>query len=109
MRPEESSALVERTDRRPSPGFARGVNVRYFPELQLGKHDRPSVHELVQLKSRNVQFSSIWTGDASLTLFEHPTLELADLRPARVAAGYRFSFAFTVDDVEPLRDLRVER
>ncbi len=89
-----------------SPGFARGINVRDFPELERGKHDRPAVHELVQLRSRNVQFSPVWPGDAALEILDHPTLELADLRPVSVGAGYRLSFAFTVDDVAPLRDLR---
>ena len=98
--------LRELTERRPAPGFARGINVRYFPELEHGKHNRPAVHELVQLRSRNVQFSPIWTGEASLEILDHPTLELADLRPVSVGVGYRFSFAFTVDDVAPLRDLR---
>jgi acetoacetate decarboxylase len=94
------------TDRRPSPTFARGVNVRYFPTLQAGKHDEPAVHELVQLKSRDVQFSTIWTGDASLSILDHPHLEIGDLAPTSVGAGFRFSFAFTVDDVVPLKDLR---
>src|SRR5262245_52007269 len=83
--------LREVTDRKPSPTFARGVNVRYFPELAAGKHDQPAVHELVQLKSRNVQFSPIWTGAASLRFLDHPYLELGDLAPVSVGAGYRFS------------------
>jgi acetoacetate decarboxylase len=98
--------LREQTDTTPSPGFARAFNVRYFPDLAAGAHGRPTVHELVQLRSRNVQFSPIWKGDASLSFFEHPSLELFDLRPTRVLAGYRFSFAFTVDDIEHVLDLR---
>jgi hypothetical protein len=103
---EAQVTLRQTTDQRPSPTFARGVNLRYFPELTAGKHDQPAVNELVQLKSRNVQFSTIWTGDASLTVFDHPHLELGDLAPVRVGAGFRFSFAFTVDDVVRLKDLR---
>jgi acetoacetate decarboxylase len=103
---EARVTLRETSDRRPSPGFARGVNVRYFPELAAGKHDTPAVHELVQLRSRDVQFSTVWTGDAELRLFDHPHLELADLAPVTVGAGFRFSFAFTVDDVALLKDLR---
>lgn len=103
---EATVVLREQTSTPPSPGFSKALNVRYFPDLSAGSHDRPTVHELVQLKSRNVQFSSIWKGDATLSLFEHPTNELADLRPLRVLAGYRFSFAFTVDDLVHLRDLR---
>jgi acetoacetate decarboxylase len=98
--------LREETERRPAPTFARAVNVRHFPTLQAGRHDQPPVHELVQLKSRNAQFSTIWTGGASLRIFDHPHLEVGDLAPIRVGAGFRFSFAFTVDDVVPLKDLR---
>ena len=103
---EAQVTLRELSDTLPSPNFARAVNTRYFPELVAGKHDQPTVHELVQLKSRDVQISPIWKGDATLSLFEHPYLELHDLRTTAVIAGYRFSFALTVDDLHPLRDLR---
>jgi hypothetical protein len=103
---EAAVTLKQETDTPPAPGFSHALNVRYFPDLAKGAHDRPTVHELVQLKSRDVRFSRIWKGDAELTLFDHPTLELSELRPLRVIAGYRFSFAFTVDDLIHLRDLR---
>jgi len=103
---EAQVTLRKVTEERPSPTFARGINVRYFPELTAGKHDQPAVHELVQLKSRNVQFSTIWTGEASLRIFDHPHLEIGDLAPVSVGNGFRFSFAFTVDDVVRLKDLR---
>ena len=103
---EAQVTLRELAETLPSPNFARAVNTRYFPELVAGKHDLPAVHELVQLKSRDVQISPIWKGEASMQMFEHPYLELPDLRPTKVIAGYRFSFALTVDDLLPLRDLR---
>jgi acetoacetate decarboxylase len=103
---EAQATLREMTDTLPAPGFARAVNTRYFPELAAGKHEAPAVHELVQLKSRDVLVSPIWKGEATLRIFDHPYLELPDLRPTAVVAGYRFSFAFTVDDLLPLRDLR---
>jgi acetoacetate decarboxylase len=90
----------------PEPSFARAVNVRHFPNLTQGQHDRPALHELVQLKSRDVAISTIWKGDAELTIHDHPFLELAALRPRAVLAGYRFSFAFTVDDLVVLENLR---
>ena len=98
--------LREQTSQLPTPNFARAVNVRHFPELAAGRHDRPAVHELVQLKSRDVQISPIWKGEASLQYFDHPYLELPSLRPIKVGAGYRFSCALTVDDLILLRDLR---
>jgi acetoacetate decarboxylase len=103
---EARITLREPTAQLPTPGFARAVNVRYFPELAAGKHNTPAVYELVQLKSRDVQVSSIWKGAADLRFLDHPYLELVDLRPTSVIAGYRFSFALTVDDLVTLRDLR---
>lgn len=98
--------LREQTSSLPVPSFARTVNARHFPELVAGKHDSPAIYELVQLKSRDVQLSPIWKGDASLTIFDHPYLEAPELRPANVLAGYRFTCALTVDDLMVLRDLR---
>ncbi len=105
---EAQVTLCELTDTLPSPNFARAVNVRYFPELAAGKHGRPAVHELVQLKSRDVVVSPIWKGEAAMEIFDHPYIELPDLRPTSVVAGYRFSFALTVDDLIHLRDLRTD-
>lgn len=98
--------LEQQTSTPPSPGFARAVNTRHFPELVAGKHDTPAVYELVQLKSRDVKISPIWKGSASLKVYGHPHLEIGELAPERVIAGYRFSAAITVDDLVFLRDLR---
>ena len=98
--------LREQTSQLPSPNFARAVNTRHFPELTAGRHERPAVYELVQLKSRDVHISPIWKGEAILQIFNHPYLELPDLRPVKVIAGYRFSCTLTVDDLVLLRDLR---
>jgi len=103
---EAQITLNRLTDSLPTPNFARAVNVRYFPELAAGKHGKPAVHEIVQLKSRDVIVSPIWKGEASMNIFNHPYIELPDLRPTEVIGGYRFSFALTVDDLIHLRDLR---
>ena len=47
-----------------------------------------------------------WKGDAAMCFFDHSYLELPSLRRTAVLAGYRFSFALTVDDLACLRDLR---
>lgn len=98
--------LREQTSQLPSPGFAAAVNTRHFPELAAGRHDMPAVYELVKLKSRDVHISPAWKGEAELRIFDNPYLELSDLRPLRVVAGYRFECALTVDDLVFLRDLR---
>lgn len=98
--------LEEQTSTPPSPGFAKAVNTRHFPELVAGRHESPAVYELVQLKSRDVKISPIWKGSASLKVYDQPRLEIGELAPERVIAGYRFSAAITVDDLVLLRDLR---
>jgi len=103
---EARVTLHESCDALPAPSFARAVNVRHFPNLAAGRHDAPALHELVRLKSRDVRVGPILRGAAELAIFDHPTLELPLLRPTAVGAGYRFSFALTVDDLETLVDLR---
>jgi hypothetical protein len=100
--------LRSRSEALPSPSFGDTVNIRLFPNLARGMHGRPAVFELVRLKSRNIAVGTIMKGDATLELHDHPRLELAMLRPVAVGAGYRFSFALTVDDLETLMDLRRE-
>jgi acetoacetate decarboxylase len=103
---EARVTLREPSGSLPDPAFAKAVNVRYFPDLAAGRHDLPLIHELVQLKSREVQVSPIWKGEAELRILDHPYLELPVLNPVRVIAGYRFSVAMTIDDLVPLKDLR---
>ena len=81
------------------------VNVRHFPRLAAGRHDDPQVHELVRAKSRDRAVSEIWEGDAELELFGAPGEEHTLLAPIRVDRGYRFTFAYTVDDLETVKEL----
>lgn len=103
---EATVTLEEKTDSLPSPSFASAVLLRYFPELERSKQNKPAIHELVQLKSRDVSISPIWKGQASLNIYDHPYTELPDLSPTAVIAGYRFSVAVTVDDLLYLRNLK---
>jgi acetoacetate decarboxylase len=80
------------------------VNVRLFPRLAAGEHARPVVHELVGARSRERALSQVWTGLATLALHPAPNEEHDALAPLRVGAGYRFTFAYTVDDLAALRD-----
>jgi len=80
------------------------VNVRHFPRLAAGHHDDPAVHELVRARSRDRAISPIWEGSAELELERAPGEELAALAPVRVGKGFRFTFAYTVDDLETVRD-----
>lgn len=98
--------LENETSSLPSPTFAGAALLRYFPELIKGRHENPAVHELVQLKSRDVNISTVWKGKASLNIFDHPQNELYDLKPICVGSGYKFSVALTVDDLASLGDLK---
>jgi acetoacetate decarboxylase len=81
------------------------VNVRHFPRLAAGSHDEPAVHELVRARSRDRAISPIWEGPARLELHGAPDEEHAALAPVRIGRGFRFTFAYTVDDLETVREL----
>ena len=80
------------------------VNVRYFPRLAAGRHDDPAVHELVRARSRDRAVSTVWEGAAELELFAALGEEHTLLTPIQVGRGYRFTFAYTVDDLETARN-----
>jgi acetoacetate decarboxylase len=81
------------------------VNVRHFPRLEAGRHDEPQVHELVRAKSRDRLASTVYAGDATLTLHAAPGEEHDTLAPVKIDRGYRFTFGYTVDDLETVREL----
>jgi acetoacetate decarboxylase len=81
------------------------VNVRYFPRLAAGQHEAPAVHELVRAVSRDRSASAIWEGSAALELGSAPNEEHDALRPVRMGKGFRFTFAYTVDDLGVVRSL----
>jgi acetoacetate decarboxylase len=85
------------------------VNVRHFPRLAAGHHNDPQVHELVRARSRDRSVSEVWEGAASLELFDAPGEEHTLLTPLEVARGYRFTFAYTVDDLETVKEFTHER
>ncbi len=81
------------------------VNVRYFPRLTAGRHDEPQVHELVRARSRDRSVSEVWEGDAELQLHSAPGEEHTLLSPISIARGYRFTFGYTIDDLEIVKEL----
>jgi hypothetical protein len=80
------------------------VNVRYFPRLAAGRHDEPQIHELVRARSRDRSVSTIWEGAAELELSPAAGEEHTLLSPLSVARGYRFTFGYTVDDLETVEE-----
>ena len=57
------------------------------------------MHELVRAVSRDRSVSTIWEGAATLELSAAPGEEHTLLTPVDVVRGYRFTFAYTVDDL----------
>ena len=82
------------------------MNVRHFPQLAASLQHSPAVHELVGARSRDRSISPIWEGTAELALYGAPNEEHDALRPVRMGRGFRFTFAYTVDDLATERDLR---
>jgi len=76
------------------------VNRRLFPRLAAGRWDDPAVDELVRARSSNRAASEIGEGPATLSLHGAPGEEHDALAPLRVGTGFRFQFAYTVDDLE---------
>ena len=82
------------------------VNVRHFARLEAGRHDDPAVHELARSRSRDRVLSPVWEGSATLELSGAGHEEHDLLAPVRVGKGFRFTFGYTVDDQEIVKDLR---
>jgi hypothetical protein len=97
--------LERRSDAGPKHNAPPMINVRHFPRLAAGRHDDPEVHELVRAVSRDRVGSEVWEGAATLELAPAPGEEHHLLAPERVGPGYRFSFGYTVDDLETVREL----
>jgi len=83
------------------------VNRRHFPRLAAGRHADPAVHELVRARSRDRSISDIRRGPATLELYPAPNEEHTALQPVRMGDGFRFQFAYTVDDLVTERDFTV--
>jgi hypothetical protein len=49
--------------------------------------------------------SEAWEGSATLELFGAGHEEHTALAPVEIKRGYRFTFGYTVDDLETVRDL----
>jgi Acetoacetate decarboxylase (ADC) len=95
---EKAGCLVGLLDR-------RIVGRRHFPRLSAGLHDQPAVDELVRCVSDSLLITNIWIGEGELDFPEAYGEELDVLGPLKVGRGYRFSFSYSVTDIEILADL----
>ena len=79
-----------------------------FPRLEAGRHDEPAVHELVRVaepRPRRSPRSGRAARRSSSSARGHEEHDL--LAPVRIGKGFRFTFGYTVDDQEIVKDLRV--
>ena len=95
---EKAERLVGLLDR-------RIVGRRYFPRLSAGMHETPAVDELVRCVSDHLVITNIWIGEGERCFPEAYGEELEVLGPLKVGRGYRFSFSYSVNDIEILADL----
>ena len=109
--PEQAGARLRDRERdggegRDGPDPPAGHHRRETDRRQpRGRHDDPQVHELVRSVSRDRATSEVWEGAATLELSPAPGEEHDLLAPVEVGKGYRFSFGYTVDDLETVKEL----
>jgi acetoacetate decarboxylase len=72
-------------------------HTRLMPDLAGGE---PLVLDLARNIVSDFAVANVWTGKASLELFESEFEELAALRPVEVVGGFRCSVAFTITGAE---------
>lgn len=102
---EGTVTLERRSESGPTHNDPPLHNVRHFPRLAADRHGEPAVHELVRAASTDRSSSEIWTGPATLQFFGAPNEEHDRLAPVRVGDGFRFTFAYTVEDLVTVREL----
>src|SRR5665213_552140 len=84
-----ASATVTLREPASSNGFVNGhamLHHRWFPRIELDGVD--SMSEVVTMSGVNLDLGPVWTGDATLELFNSPTEELALLAPREIIGGY---------------------
>jgi Acetoacetate decarboxylase (ADC) len=101
--------LRERAERLVGLLDRRIVGRRYFPQLSAGLHHKPAVDELVRCVPNHLLITNVWVGRGELDFPEAYGEELEMLGPLKVGRGYRFSFSYSVIDLEILADLTTQQ
>lgn len=84
-----AEARVTLASRVESPGFVNGhpmLHNRIWPAIESDGTN--SMDELVTMSGYDSEIADVWTGDATITLFDSPTEELANLQPEEVIGGF---------------------
>ncbi len=78
------------------------ANLRWFPNLQAGMHEKPAVDELVLSITDDLRIVDLWTGDSEVKLPQVDSEEIHILAPQRTGLGFRFSMSYSVTDLKTL-------
>ena len=78
------------------------VNVRWFPRLAAGEHDKPAVNELALSITDDLRIVDMWTGAAEVRMPEVAGEEMHMLAPVRTGLGFRCSMSYSVTDLRTL-------
>ncbi len=73
----------------PNPGFVNGhqmLHNRWWPAIESDGAD--SLDELVTMKGEDGEVADVWSGSATIELFDSPTEELSGLAPIDMIGGY---------------------
>jgi hypothetical protein len=62
------------------------LHTRYIPSIEPG--EKPSMDELVTMKSFDWEGSEVWQGQAELTFGESPVEELTSIKPREMIGAY---------------------
>ncbi|MGH9020201.1 MAG: acetoacetate decarboxylase family protein [Acidimicrobiales bacterium] len=99
-----AEATVTLTGPSPSAGFVNAhpmLHHRWLPAIELDGRD--SLAEVVTMSGVDLDLGPAFVGDATLTLFDSPTEELAGLAPREVIGGYFRSVGTTFAGGRTLR------
>ena len=78
------------------------VNVRWFPRLVAGEHDKPAVNELAMSITDNLRIVEMWTGKAEVSMPQVAGEEMHMLAPVRTGLGFRCSMSYSVSTLRIL-------
>lgn len=90
-----ASVVLSGTDDNPPPlSDLPMVHSRHFPAWHPGEDP---INELVCAKTTNIEFGSIWSGEATIQFEDVRDPNLSLLSPTEVGRGYLFSYAETLE------------
>src|SRR5580698_1921528 len=84
-----AQAVVTLREQVPAAGFVNAhpmAHHRWLPSIEKGAPD--ALDELIRSRSASFEGGPAWRGDATLSLFESPSEELARLEVREIIAGY---------------------